>query len=212
MTTPTETVEVIEIDIVGPVPMTTSGSKYLLTIQCNLTKYADAIPLPEVRADVLAATFTHEFICRFGFPKIIHSDQGPNLIGNTFSSMAKIFNITQFKSTAYRPQTQGSLERCHQSLIEYLKIFVAKDDWDTHVRSDPDTYLGLHAWTPLKFVQDPVPKQILKWPPISVLIMWVLFMRRVPEISELQHMVEKATGYKITAECIEMGLVPLNHT
>uniref|UniRef100_A0ABD2WU65 Uncharacterized protein n=1 Tax=Trichogramma kaykai TaxID=54128 RepID=A0ABD2WU65_9HYME len=78
--------------------------------------------------------------------------------------------------------------------------------------SDPDTYLGLHAWTPLKFVQDPVPKQILKWPPISVLIMWVLFMRRVPEISELQHMVEKATGYKITAECIEMGLVPLNHT
>ncbi|KAL7295592.1 hypothetical protein TKK_0011228 [Trichogramma kaykai] len=73
--------------------------------------------------------------------------------------------------------------------------------------SDPDTYLGLHAWTPLKFVQDPVPKQILKWPPISVLIMWVLFMRRVPEISELQHMVEKATGYKITAECIEMGLV-----
>ncbi|KAL7295594.1 hypothetical protein TKK_0011230 [Trichogramma kaykai] len=156
MTTPTETVEVIEIDIVGPVPMTTSGSKYLLTIQCNLTKYADAIPLPEVRADVLAATFTHEFICRFGFPKIIHSDQGPNLIGNTFSSMAKIFNITQFKSTAYRPQTQGSLERCHQSLIEYLKIFVAKDDWDTHVRCAIFAYNTsvhtAHGFTPHELV------------------------------------------------------------
>ncbi|CAB0041212.1 unnamed protein product [Trichogramma brassicae] len=46
-TTPTEAFEVIEIDIVGPLPITTSGNKYLLTIQCNLTKYAEAISLPE---------------------------------------------------------------------------------------------------------------------------------------------------------------------
>ncbi|CAB0035115.1 unnamed protein product [Trichogramma brassicae] len=75
--------------------------------------------------------------------------------------------------------------------------------------SDPDTYLGLHAWTPPKFVLDPVPKQILQWPPVSVLIMRVFFMRRVPEISELQYKVKKVTEYKITPECIQMGLVPL---
>ncbi|CAB0043507.1 unnamed protein product [Trichogramma brassicae] len=155
-TTPTEAFEVIEIDIVGPLPITTSGNKYLLTIQCNLTKYAEAISLPEVRADVLAATFAREFICRFGCPKIIRSDQGPNLIGRTFSSMAKIFKITQFKSTAYRPQTQGSLERSHHSLIEYLKIFAAENDWDTHVRCAIFSYNSsvhtAHGFTPHELV------------------------------------------------------------
>ncbi|KAL7299067.1 hypothetical protein TKK_0008159 [Trichogramma kaykai] len=74
----TEAFEVIKIDIVGPLPIIASRSKYLLTIQCNLTK--------------------------FGCPKIIRGNQGLNLIRKTFSSMAKIFKIAQFKSTAYRPK------------------------------------------------------------------------------------------------------------
>uniref|UniRef100_A0ABD2X1L9 Integrase catalytic domain-containing protein n=1 Tax=Trichogramma kaykai TaxID=54128 RepID=A0ABD2X1L9_9HYME len=57
-------------------------------VKSSPCKYAEAISLPEVRADVLAATFAHEFIGRFGHPKIIRSDQGPKLIGRTFSSMA----------------------------------------------------------------------------------------------------------------------------
>ena len=47
--------------------------------------------------------------------------------------MAKRFRIRQFKTTAYHSQSNGSLERSHHLLKEYLKQFIEKntefDDW-----------------------------------------------------------------------------------
>jgi len=46
--------------------------------------------------------------------------------------VARRFNITQYKTTAYRPQSNGSVERSHHSLIEYLKHFTNNtNDWDS---------------------------------------------------------------------------------
>ena len=45
--------------------------------------------------------------------------------------MAKCFRIKQFRTTAFHPQSNGSLERSHHGLGEYLKQFVAKNsEWD----------------------------------------------------------------------------------
>ncbi|KAL7290429.1 hypothetical protein TKK_0016118 [Trichogramma kaykai] len=33
-----------------------------------------------------------------------------------------------------KPQTQGSLERSHHSLIEYLKMYINDSHWDTWIR------------------------------------------------------------------------------
>ena len=38
--------------------------------------------------------------------------------------MAKRFRIRQFKTTAYHPQSNGSLERPQHVLKEYLKEFI----------------------------------------------------------------------------------------
>jgi hypothetical protein len=34
------------LDIVGPLPETTKGSKYILTFQDDLSKFVNAIPIP----------------------------------------------------------------------------------------------------------------------------------------------------------------------
>ena len=45
--------------------------------------------------------------------------------------MAKRFRIKQFRTTAFHPQSNGSLERSHHVLGEYLKQFAAKNsEWD----------------------------------------------------------------------------------
>ena len=45
--------------------------------------------------------------------------------------MAKRFRIKQSRTTAFHPQSNGSLERSHYVLGEYLKQFVAKNsEWD----------------------------------------------------------------------------------
>ena len=45
--------------------------------------------------------------------------------------MAKSFRIKQFRTTALHTQSNGSLERSHHVLGEYLKRYVAKNlEWD----------------------------------------------------------------------------------
>ena len=45
--------------------------------------------------------------------------------------LAKRFRIRQFKTTSFHPQSNGSLERSHHVLAEYLKQFVDKNaEWD----------------------------------------------------------------------------------
>ena len=67
--TPFEPFEKIEIDIVGPLPVTELGNKYLLTIQDNLTKYSDAIPKKNTESTTIAAALAEQFISRFGYRK-----------------------------------------------------------------------------------------------------------------------------------------------
>jgi len=50
-------------------------------------------------------------------------------------AVARKFKITQYKTTAYHPQSNGSIERSHHVLWEYLKQFVdINHEWDEHLR------------------------------------------------------------------------------
>ena len=81
--------------------------------------YSLAIPLPNSLASTIADALVKKFICIFGSPRAVLTDQG------------KIFRIRQFKTTAFHPQSNGSLERSHHVLAEYLKQFVSKNsEWD----------------------------------------------------------------------------------
>ena len=48
-------------------------------------------------------------------------------MSNLLKRLAKRFRIKQFRTTAFHPQSNGSLERSHHVLGEYLKQFVAKN-------------------------------------------------------------------------------------
>ena len=124
--------EKVIIDIVGPLPITPRNNKYLLTIQDDLSKFLVAIPIPNQESVTISNAFATHFICIFGVPKIILTDQGSNLTGRVFKHLCKIFGIKKINSTAYRPQTQGSLERAHRTVKEYLRGYVNKKqtNWD----------------------------------------------------------------------------------
>lgn len=59
--TPSQAFDKIQIDIVGPLPITEKGNRYLLTIQDNLTKYSDAIPLPTIDSTKVALALADQF-------------------------------------------------------------------------------------------------------------------------------------------------------
>ena len=74
--------EKIFLDIVGPLPLTISGNKYILTLQDDLTKFSQAYPIPNHEALTIANIFASQFICTFGIPEKILTDQGADFNSN----------------------------------------------------------------------------------------------------------------------------------
>lgn len=129
--TPDHAFDKISMDIMGPLPITTSGHSYILTIQDLLTKHSSAIPLKTPAAIDVADAFTDDFICIHGAPKALLTDQGSHFLNSLMKNLARKFRIKHYKTTAYHPQSNGSVERSHHVLWEYLKQFVDKNnEWD----------------------------------------------------------------------------------
>ncbi|XP_032689886.1 uncharacterized protein LOC116853116 [Odontomachus brunneus] len=132
--TPKEAFEKISMDIMGPLPTTSSGNSYILTIQDLLTKYSLAIPLKQATAIDIAEAFVNNFICTYGTPRIILTDQGSHFINSLMKAISKKFKIKQCRTTAYYPQSNGSVERSHHVLWEYLKQYTnQKEEWDEFI-------------------------------------------------------------------------------
>ncbi|CAK9834632.1 Retrovirus-related Pol polyprotein from transposon 17.6 [Anthophora retusa] len=129
--TPGSAFDKISMDIVGPLPTTPDNFSYILTIQDLLTKYSVAAPLRQATAVDVADAFISNFICKHGAPKALITDQGSHFINGLFKTIAKRFRITHYKTTAFHPQSNGSIERSHHVLAEYLKHFISSNqDWN----------------------------------------------------------------------------------
>ena len=79
--------ERIAIDVLGPLPITETGNKYILIIADYFTKWVEAYPMPNQEATTVAELLVREFISRFGVPLLIHSDQSRNFESELFAEM-----------------------------------------------------------------------------------------------------------------------------
>ena len=59
-------------------------------------------------------------------------DQGANFMSEVFRNTCNL-KIKKIQSTAFHPESQGSIERSHRVLAEYLRHYVSEDqtDWDS---------------------------------------------------------------------------------
>ena len=119
------------IDCVGPLPQSKTGCKYMLTVMCQSTRYPAAYPLRVITARSVVKALT-QFIAIFGIPKVVQSDQGSNFSSQLFSQILKRLGIRHNQSSAYHAQSQGALERFHQTLKALLRCYCVKlqQDWE----------------------------------------------------------------------------------
>ena len=119
------------IDCVGPLPKTKSGNQYLLTIMCVSTRFPEAIPLRNIKAKTIVQALT-KFFTLVGLPKSIQSDQGSNFMSCLFQQVMHELGIKQFRSSAYHPESQGALERFHQTLKNMIRMYCQETEknWD----------------------------------------------------------------------------------
>ena len=122
------------IDCVGPLPKTKSGNQYLLTVMCASTRFPEAIPLRNISAKTIVKALI-KFFTLVGLPKSIQSDQGSNFMSGLFQQVMDELGIKQYRSSAYHPESQGALERFHQTLKNMIRsyCFDTNRDWDEGV-------------------------------------------------------------------------------
>lgn len=93
-----------------------------MTIQCELSKYVEAYPIPSKDTLTVAKAFVSNFVLRYGIPKAIVTDRGTEFVSSTMNEVCKLLNIDKQMSTAYHHQSLGALENSHKSLRNFLRI------------------------------------------------------------------------------------------
>lgn len=123
--------EHVLIDCVGPLPPARSGASYLLTVMCQSTRYPAAYPLRSITTKSVVRALS-QFISIFGIPRIVQSDKGSNFCSHLFDQVLQQLRIRHNFSSAYHAQSQGALERFHQTLKSMLRAFCVqmKEDWE----------------------------------------------------------------------------------
>ena len=134
----------IGIDISGPYNPTQDGNKYLLVVSDYFTKWVEAYPMRDMEAKTVAEVLVTEFISRMGVPMVIHSDQGRNFESKLFQQMCSLFGIKKTRTTAFRPASNGLVERFNRTLNEMICTTVTESPltWDKRVHLLTMAYRG----------------------------------------------------------------------
>jgi hypothetical protein len=98
----------------------------------QFTKWVECIPLPSQTAEVTADAMVNQVFCRLGIPMELMSDRGSNFESELFSEVCKLLHIHKTRTTAYRPSTNGQVERYNRTLMDAVRCYVGtrQNTWD----------------------------------------------------------------------------------
>ena len=125
----------LALDIVGPVEISPKGNSYILVVCDYVSKYTEAYPMPDITAQTVCDVLCSEWICRFGCPVTLHSDQGKCFESQLFRQMCELFDIHKTRTSRYRPNSDGQTERQNRTIIKMLRCLAQESpkSWEDHL-------------------------------------------------------------------------------
>ena len=116
--------EQINIDYVGPLSKTSEGNKYILTVKDSFTRWLEAFPTKDQKAETTIRLLESNIFCRFGVPEQIHSDDAAIFKSNLYKAFTGLYNIKVTTTTPYNPKS-NPVERSHRELGKTLRAMAA---------------------------------------------------------------------------------------
>ncbi|GBM44563.1 Pro-Pol polyprotein [Araneus ventricosus] len=130
----------IHIDLVGPFPPS-RGYTYALTCVDRFSRWPEAIPLKDIKAETVTFEFYANWIARFGVPERLTSDQGRQFESRLFREFARLLGVKLVHSTPYHPQANDSVERLHRQLKSAIRAHAT----ERYTLVLPSILLGMRA-------------------------------------------------------------------
>lgn len=120
--TASEPMQKIYLDLVGPL-VKAEGYEYILTTQCDLTKFMTATAITDKKTETVAKAFTNSVLLKYGIPESICTDRGTEFMSKLFEELCKCLHIRKLNSTAYHHESIAPLENSHKMLGNFLRIY-----------------------------------------------------------------------------------------
>ena len=135
----------IGTDILGALPLTPRGNRYILGVTDYFTKLVEIFAIPDFTAATCAHVLVEEVFMQYGFPQALHSDQGRNFESQIMAEVCQLLEIRKTQSSPGNPRCNGQIERFNSTLLKMIKDYLKgqQTDWHKHLGCLAGAYRGI---------------------------------------------------------------------
>ena len=130
---PSNVLEMISIDLVGPLPKTVNGNTYILSILDYFTRHIHLVNIVDAKVQTVLRALVENYCHIFGFPTSILSDNGSHFKNQEFQDFCHKLGINHLFTSPEHAQSNGALERRHREVASIFSQYVNQQhrgDWD----------------------------------------------------------------------------------
>lgn len=131
--------DMIGLDFIGPLDLTSRGNKYILHVVDYFTRYSWAYALPH-NTGPLVKQVMEKFFEEFTVPLVLYSDRGTHFVGRDIKRFWRKCGSLHIPSPASSPRSTGMVEKSNGLLEERLRTLTmaaggnALKEWDQYLR------------------------------------------------------------------------------
>ncbi|GKV48032.1 hypothetical protein SLEP1_g54871 [Rubroshorea leprosula] len=119
------------VDLLGPFIKGKGGCTFLVVAVDYFTKWIEAKPLSMTTERKIEEFLFNSILCRFGIPKRIIVDNGPQFRAAALRSFCKDYGIELSLTSVYTPQSNGQAESANKIVLRGLRtrVIFARSNW-----------------------------------------------------------------------------------
>ncbi|KAK7925190.1 hypothetical protein WMY93_007500 [Mugilogobius chulae] len=123
--------EMLGVDLMGPFPRSKKGHVFLAVIVDYYSKWVEMFPLRDSKTTKIVKILREEIFTRWGVPKYLVSDRGPQFTAALLMELCKTWGVVQKLTTSYHPQTNLT-ERFNRTIKTMIASYVGQQHtaWD----------------------------------------------------------------------------------
>jgi len=124
--------QLISADLMGPYPKTAKQNEYILVVLDMFSKYVEIFPLRQATSRIIIDRLW-EVCCRWGIPKTIVTDNGPQFTSKIFMEWCNVVGLIPFHIAVYHAQSNMT-ERYNETIKQMIVTNSIKSrQWDKNL-------------------------------------------------------------------------------
>ncbi|GKT22649.1 hypothetical protein ADUPG1_012184 [Aduncisulcus paluster] len=121
------------VDSIGPLPQANDGSAHLIVMVDRFTRWVEIAPVTSTKSEEAARVIMERIVSRYGVPKNIISDGGPQYANYLMDHMWDTFGSKHHVTSPGHSNSNGAVERVNREvkrhLLALLHDILEQPDW-----------------------------------------------------------------------------------